>query len=347
MIVRTIKLRLTKTQEIEFNQWLWHLTGVYNFAIKKIGNDAQDKIFYTEFDFGNILANHGKKIGIPSHTLQGTLKQAHNAWSRCFKKIGGRPRLKGQRNKLNSIPFPDKFRPIIGNKISIPGIGKVRFIKQELPKATIKCGRVLKKASGWYLCLWLNTDHVFSVKKTNAVIGIDPGFKTLLTLSDGVKFNNPRELKIGAERLAKAQRGKRKKLSARLLERQHNRRNNRNHKISRKLVENYQTIFYSDDNFKSIAKTFGKSVSEAALKDLINKLIYKGKNCGRLVQAINSKFTTMTCSICGALTGPKGRNGLAVRQWQCSVCGTDHDRDLNSARVVAKVGLGTSLKEAS
>lgn len=50
----------------------------------------------------------------------------------------------------------------------------------------------------------------------------------------------------------------------------------------------------------------------------------------------------ITCSTCGALTGPAGLGGLAVRHWECSACGAYHDRDINSAMVVLNVGLGTS-----
>ncbi len=184
------------------------------------------------------------------------------------------------------------------------------------------------------------------MKETTEQIGIDPGFSTLLTLSNSIKIENPRELRKGANRLAQAQRGKHKKLSARLLEQQKNRREDRNHKISRKLVEDYSTICYSDDNFKGMAKKFGKSVTEAGLGDLIGKLTYKCRIGGRQLIAVDSKGTTMTCSICGAVTGPTGLNGLAVRNWVCTVCGTDHDRDINSAMVVLKTGLGISLKES-
>ena len=340
MIVRTLKLRLNKIQEKQLEQWLWNLTGLYNWGLKKIEHDAKNKIFHSTFDFVNLIAEHSKKMEIPSHTMQGTLQQAYNSWQRCFKKIAKKPRLKGQRNKLNSIPFPDSLREPKNNKISVPGLGKVRFFKQELPNAKIKCGRILKKASGWYLCLWLDTNNKFLVKDTDKIVGIDPGFSTLLTLSDGTKIENPRELRKGSKRLAQAQRGHSKKLVARLQEKQANRRNDRNHKISRKLVENYKIIYYSDDNFKAMAKKFGKSVTEAGLGDLINKTSYKSKVCGRTFKPVNSKFTTMTCSVCGALTGPTGLAGLAVRHWGCSACGAQHDRDLNSSHVVLNVGAG-------
>jgi len=347
MIVRTLKLKLTKKQEVQIEGWLWNLTGVYNWAIKKIGNDANDKIYYSEKTFQNKLADHSKTLSIPSHTIQGTLLQAYNAWERCFKKVSKKPHLKGQRNKLHSIPFTDAIKPPKDGRIGIPGVGKVKFHKQELPNAKIKCGRILKKASGWYLCLWLDTDNKFPVKDTDRAVGIDPGFETLLTLSDGNKFDNPRELHKGAERLAQAQRGRDKMLSAHLQERQANRRNDRNHKISRKLVENYKIICYSDDNFNDMARLFGKSVTEASLGDLVGKLTYKSNICGRQLIAVNSKNTTMTCSACGALTGPTGLSGLAVRHWVCSACGADHERDFNSSVVVLNAGLGMSLKENS
>jgi len=342
MIVRTLKLRLNKSQEKVLDQWLWNLTGLYNWGLKKIEYSAKDKIFYSTFDFVNLIADHSKRMDIPSHTMQGTLQQVHVAWQRCFKKIAKKPRLKGQRNKLNSIPFPDPIKDPKNNKIGIPGLGKVRYHKQELPKAKIKCGRILKKSSGWYLCLWLDTDNKFVVKDTDKSVGIDPGFDTLLTINDGTKIENPRELRKGEKRLAQAQRGHNKKLVARLQEKQANRRNDRNHKISRKLVENYKTIYYSDDNFKAMAKHFGKSVAEAGLGDLINKITYKGKTCGRIIKSVDSHNTTMTCSCCGALTGPKGLIGLAVRHWICSACGAQHDRDLNSSQVVFNVGAGTA-----
>jgi putative transposase len=346
MIVRTVKLRLTKSQESTLDEWLHNLTGVYNWGLRKIELNARDGIYFSKQDFQNLLADHGRKLDIPSHTIQGTLLQVHGAWSRCFKKLGKKPKLKGIRNRFRSIPFPDPIKPPKDGRFSIPGLGKIRFHKQDIPDAKIKCGRIVRRQSGWYLCLWLDTEYKFAVKETDKAIGIDPGFSTLLTLSDGTKIENPRELRKGAKRLAQAQRGKNKKLVSRLHERQANRRSDRNHKISRWLVENHKTICYSDDNFKSMARRFGKSVSEAALSNLASMIDYKGRTGGREVIKVDSRNTTKTCSDCGALTGPTGLGGLAVRHWRCSACGAVHDRDINSAMVVLNVGLGTSHEMA-
>ena len=81
MIQAQLKLRLTKKQESKLNAWLWHLTGVWNWAIRKIELDAKDKIYYSRMGFRNLLANHSDRLGIPSHTLQGILVQAHVTFS--------------------------------------------------------------------------------------------------------------------------------------------------------------------------------------------------------------------------------------------------------------------------
>ena len=192
MLQAQVKLRLKVRQETQLNDWLWTLTSVWNFAIRKIEQDAKDGVYYTSMGFQNLLANHGKKIGIPSHTIQGMLATAYTAWQHCFKKIGGRPKLKGNRRKLNSIPFPDPIRAPDGNYIKLPSVGLVRFHKQDIPAGKIKCGRIVKRASGWYLCLFINAERKPIERKAFGAIGIDPGFKDLLTTSDGEKIPHPK-----------------------------------------------------------------------------------------------------------------------------------------------------------
>ena len=63
--------------------------------------DAKDGIYYSQQAFHNLLADHGKKLGIPSHTLQGMLDTAYIAWQRCYKKLAKKPKLKGRRNRAD------------------------------------------------------------------------------------------------------------------------------------------------------------------------------------------------------------------------------------------------------
>jgi transposase len=344
MIQCQVKLKLTPRQERQLTRWFRHLTAVWNWSIKKIENDAHVGIYYRPKGFVNLLAGHGQKIGVPSHVIQCVLSVAYTSWTRCFKGLAKKPRLKGRRRRLNSIPFSDPFRAPGNGRIHILGLGKVRFHKQSLPIGKIKCGRVVKRASGWYLCLFIDAAPESIPVVGNMRVGIDPGFKSLITLSDGEKVERPRELEGDAQRLVQSQRGHNGRLTARLKEHEANQRKDRNHKLSRRLVAENQFIAFSADRHKAIAKRFGKSVASSGHDQLRQMLSYKSKcrtdGLGVYVE-VDSRNSTKTCSPCGALTGPSGLAGLRVRQWTCAHCGAEHDRDVNAAinTLVAGVGL--------
>ena len=347
MIQAQIKLRIKPKQEAILMSWLIMLKCVWNWAIRKIELDAKDGIYHKKQQFQNLLADHGKRMGVPSHTLQGMLLMAWDAWDRCFKKISKKPRLKGVRNKLNSIPFPDPIKYPVGQRIKLPGLGTFRFHKQDIPEGKIKCGRIVKRASGWYLCLFIDVDAKAVPAKAIGKIGIDPGYKNTLTLSTGETISMPKEFQKRQERLAGSQKGHRKKLSARLHERIKNTRKDNNHKLSRRLVAENSFIVFSKDNISGIARSYGKSVAEAGHHQLRQMLSYKCTASGRKYVEVDSKFSTMTCSHCLARTGPTGKAGLSVRQWECTECRTSHDRDQNAAINTLIAGLGTSLERVA
>ncbi|MDO8713334.1 MAG: transposase, partial [Polynucleobacter sp.] len=69
-------------------------------------------------------------------------------------------------------------------------------------------------------------------------------------------------------------------------------------------------------------------------------LEYKSDHAGVVYEVIDGAFTTQTCSCCGsiAVSSPKGRAGLGIREWACSDCGSVNDRDLNAARNILARG---------
>ncbi len=346
MIQTQLKLRMCKTQEKTAESWLPILGSVFNFAVRKVELNAKDKIYFSKNDFQNLLANHGERLGIPSHTLQGVLCTVHDAWRRCFKKIAGKPRLKGMRNKLTSIPFPDPIKAPKGNRITLPSLGSVRFYKMDIPDGKIKCGRMVKRASGWYLCLFIDAEPKKIERTGYGEIGIDSGFSNLLTTSDGEIIEHPRELEASAERLAQAQRGHDKHLAARIQERVANRKKDRNHKITTRLVSENVLIVWSKDNHKGIAKKFGKSVASSAHAQIRGMLSYKSPTSGTTFVEAASKDSTKTCNECGKPTGPTGLAGLSVRSWVCRDCGASHDRDVNAAINTLNIGAGCAHEVA-
>lgn len=342
MIQRQLKLKLTGRQERRLSRWLFHLGPVWNWAIKRIECDAQLGVYHSLHTFRNLLNGHGRKMGVPQDAICGTLWTAYIAWQRCFKKIARKPRFKGRRNRLNSIAFGHGTK-IVGGRAHIPVLGKVRFHKQAIPEGHIGQMRIVKRASGWYLCLFINAEPNAIPRVSTQQVGIDPGFSHLLTLSTGEKVAHPRELEASARRLAQAQRGGNKQLAARLQERVSNQRKDRNHKLSRRLVSENIFIAFSKDRISAIARRFGKSVQSSGHHQLRSMLSYKASRTGDTTYIEpESKHSTMRCSSCLALTGPTGLSGLAVRQWCCQACGSLHDRDTNAAVNALIAGAGTA-----
>lgn len=87
MIACHLKLELRPAQERQLTRWLWNLTGVWNWAIRKIEQDAKDGIYYTRYDFMALVNGHSRTLGIPSNAINGMCLQAHQAWKDCFAKV--------------------------------------------------------------------------------------------------------------------------------------------------------------------------------------------------------------------------------------------------------------------
>ena len=340
MLETQLKLRLTRVQETTLLGWLNNLTGVYNWASRKIELDAKDGIYHGKYDFQVYLRGTSALMGIPSASLREAASRAYEAWQNCFKKINKKPRLKSKHNRLRGIGFPDVIKPPVGNRVKLPIIGSLKFHKQDLPPGKIKQARIIKKSSGWYLCLTIDATRQIK-RKSSGAVGIDPGFKHLLTLSTGEKVAHPRELERSALRLAQAQRGRNKTLAARLHERIANQKKDRNHKLSLDLVTRFSEIYFSKDDSKKIQKKFGKSVASSSHSQLRKMIQYKSLAGGTVYKEVSNKFSTQDCSACGARMGPKGWNGLSVREWRCSTCGVQHDRDHNAAVNTLIAGRGS------
>ena len=70
-------------------------------------------------------------------------------------------------------------------------------------------------------------------------------------------------------------------------------------------------------------------------------LEYKAALYGRQFRKIGRfEPTSQVCSACGVKGGPKP---LHVRTWQCTACGTVHDRDVNAAKNIAALGRRETL----
>lgn len=118
-----------------------------------------------------------------------------------------------------------------------------------------------------------------------------------------------------------------------------NRRKDFLHKLSTRLVEENELIVIGNVSAFRLAKTrMAKSVLDAGWSMFRTLLSYKAIARKVVFAEINEAYTTRTCSQCGARGGPQGREGLGVREWVCSACGAVHDRDVNAALNILRLG---------
>jgi transposase len=90
-----------------------------------------------------------------------------------------------------------------------------------------------------------------------------------------------------------------------------------------------------------LAKTrMAKSVLDAGWTTFRNQLRYKASRHGARYIETDERWTSQTCSCCGVIpdSSPKGMGALGVRHWECSDCGATHDRDVNAALNILRVG---------
>lgn len=344
MLQRQLKLKLSPAQTRQCDAWLFRAAGLYNWAIRKMELDAQGGRYWTAYGLMYEVAGHSRRCDVPARIIQGTVARAHQAWERCYKGLAKRPRLKSARNRMSGLDIPGDVRRAGECRLSIPGLGRVRYHRDTLPDGKIKACRLLRKASGWHIAVCLDAPPASIPRVGQGAVGIDPGFSTLLTFSDGTKIGHPRELEAAAVRLAAAQRGGHKQRAARLQEHIANQRRDRNHKLARRLVSENTLIVFSADHHKAVAKLFGKSVASSAHAQLRSMLAYKSRTGGTQYIEVDSRYSTQTCSACGARSGPSGFSGLAVREWTCTECGVPHDRDVNAAVNTLLSGQGLASK---
>ncbi|GAB3470684.1 RNA-guided endonuclease InsQ/TnpB family protein [Azotobacter salinestris] len=165
----------------------------------------------------------------------------------------------------------------------------------------------------------------------------------MATCSDGPRLENGRFYRDLEPALAVAQRAGNKARVRAIHARIANRRKDALHKFSRQLVSRYGEILVGDVSPTKLAKTrMAKSVLDAGWGQLKTMLEYKCAHAGIVFKVVDERYTTQTCSNCGALpdSRPKGITGFGMREWTCSVCGVTHDRDVNAARNILAAGHG-------
>ena len=187
-------------------------------------------------------------------------------------------------------------------------------------------------------------------QNTRRSIGIDLGLTHFISMSNGMKIENPRWFRENQSKLKKAQRHlSRKKMGSKRREKQKlkvakihlkitNQRKWFHHNLSTWLVNTFDHIFTEDLNIEGMKKSnLAKSISDVGWASFIDMLKYKSNWHGRSFHKIDRFFpSSKTCSSCG---NKVNELPLAIRAWTCPSCGEIHDRDVNAAKNILSRGL--------
>jgi hypothetical protein len=73
VIARELKLKRNRKLDQEIEKSLWHLTGVYNWAIRTIELRKNAGLGYSAFDLIHLVSGHAQKSGVSSQALSGAI----------------------------------------------------------------------------------------------------------------------------------------------------------------------------------------------------------------------------------------------------------------------------------
>lgn len=325
---------------------------VYNYALaKKIEFYTKEKKTLSRFEIQKDLVSmkHTEETEwlkeVNSQSLQASLVNLDQAYTRFFREKKGFPKFKSKHNK-QSCQFPQKSKvDFENNKLYVmkfrEGI-KCKFHRQF--EGIIKTTTISKTKTDKYFASILVEETVPELQRKNPdinkAIGIDLGIKEFAVCSNGKRFENPKHLKISLQKLKKEQRRLSRKCKgsnrrnkqrirvAQIYEKIKNQRSDFLHKVSRQLVDENQINTYCLEtlNVKGMMKNhcLAQSIGDVGWSMFITLLSYKVEWAGKNILRIGRfEPSSRTCNVCGKINKDLT---LSDRKWICN-CGAEHDRD--------------------
>lgn len=327
------KIKILKQMASDTN-YLWnHVNG-------HIRRRWKESRFHTSpFDANKFVVGASSVLSIASPTCQAIAEECAKRTKKAKKSLRFRTAKKGR--NLGWVPFKAAS---IKFKDGIATYNKQHFKvwnSRDLPEyAKIKVGSFTEDSRGrWYLNITFEAQSVKASAPEGTEVALDLGLKTVATTSRGRKYERENLTRKYQEKLAKAQKFKKKKKTQKIHAKIKNIRQDFNHKISTQLAKENRLVIVGDVDSSKLAKTrLAKSTYDAGWYQLKTFLKYKCHSRSGVFLEVNERFSSVTCSACQQKTGPSGLSDLGIREWQCSHCGEVHDRDVNAAKNILRFG---------
>ena len=310
---------------------------------------------------------------VDSTALQQSVRDLNSSMDNFFKNRShfGFPKFKSKHDLKQSYrtPYNGGKADVLDNEhLKLPKLGKVRTKRFDMPEMyKIFNITVERTNTGKYYASICIEAEVQPLHKTGKQVGFDLGLIDLLIGSDGTRYERPKISYAFKDKLANEQRKlskmrtklervnanldecknyqKQKHKVAKLHEHVANCAKDFNHKLSRKLVEEYDLIAMENLNVNGLIKnhSLAYSIADVRWSQLVNFIQYK---CHwyekKFVQVDRFYASSKICSCCGTYHKDIV-NSLSVREWICPDCGTHHDRDINAAKNILIQALSVGV----
>jgi len=335
-----------------------NLSGLLNWQARSVNyvwnycNESQKSAirlgqkWLSGFDLSYLTAGASKELGLHSQTVQAICAQYANSREQKKRQF---LRWRGKKS-LGWVPFSGQAIKRVGENFRFAGRAFRVFYSRPIPACAEICnGSNFSQDSqgNWFINIVLKIPEE-PRNMTGKAVGIDLGLKTLATFSTGEKVAHPRHLGQLTDKLVKAQRAHKKRQVTNIHAHIANARRDFHHKLSTRIVKDFDYIAVGNVNAAGLAKTrMAKSVQDAGWSSFRNMLRYKAIGHGAIFEEVNEAYSTQACSHCGALCDerPRGIADLGIRTWCCSICGSVHDRDVNAALNILSGSGHRSLAE--
>ena len=336
-MLRTFRYRV-KTSPSQLEKVGRAVNVVWNFCnetqVTAVRRRAPWPTFYA---LDKLTTGSSKFIGLHAQSIQEVCAQYAQARVQHKRQ---KLRWRGRRS-LGWIPFTNQSVKVENGAVKFMGRVYRLWYHRPLPSmSSIKCGSFSADSRGrWYVNLVVEIPDAPVVHTSMSEVGVDLGLKTFATCSDGCKIEHERLYRAAESALATAQRARKKRRISAINAKAKNSRKDFVHKASLALVKQHKSIFVGNVNAAALAKTkMAKSVLDAGWSTFRTYMRYKAITHGCRYLEVDERFTTQDCSTCLARGGPQGQKGLGIREWTCASCGAAHDRDINSAKNILRLG---------
>ena len=349
---------------------------VYNHYLDKIKNNGYTNAYNNIKDYTSTLKYEAVFLQeIDSIVIRQSLFNLDNAYKKLFNKQGGYPKFKSKynRNSYNTTAVYKSYKDkeycnieldLINKKIKLPklkwvnirGYRNINSINGKIKNATIS-----KEANGKYYVSILYEMYDEAPKINHrTIVGIDLGIKKLLTLSDGITYDNNKYLQKYEKRIKTKQRElsrkqkksknyyKCKKELAVLYSKLVNARKYYTHKITKDITDEYDIItceklFTKEMITKGKDNKLSKKISDATFSEVLRQLEYKTRFKGKIFNQIDTYYpSSQVCSRCN--NQDKKYKDLKERTYKCSKCNQEIDRDFNASINIMFEGLKLYIK---